>query len=185
MYTIQWHVDYWNYLGYRDPFSHPDHARRQRAYARAAGRRGVFTPHVLVNGETLRPVSAARLRSAIDDAIDESRPRAARIVRFDYDASASRLQYETTDAGDVALELLVVLVEDDLSSADIPRGENAGRTLHHHGTARWWTTLAPGDGSVSVDKIPSPVDRAHAHFIAVLQEKATRRFHAAVRRDIP
>ncbi|MEM9875378.1 MAG: DUF1223 domain-containing protein, partial [Myxococcota bacterium] len=103
VYTIQWHVDYWNYLGYRDPFSHPDHARRQRAYARAAGRRGVFTPHVLVNGETLRPVSAARLRSAIDDAIDESRPRAARIVRFDYDASASRLQYETTDAGDVAL----------------------------------------------------------------------------------
>ena len=46
------HVDYWDYIGWKDEFAHPSHADRQRAYATVAGRRSIYTPEMIVNGET-------------------------------------------------------------------------------------------------------------------------------------
>jgi hypothetical protein len=45
------HVDYWDYLGWKDAFAKPRHSARQKAYAKAARSRTVFTPEMVVQGE--------------------------------------------------------------------------------------------------------------------------------------
>ena len=46
------HVDYWDYIGWKDPFGNPAHADRQRAYAAAGNRRTIYTPEMVVGGVT-------------------------------------------------------------------------------------------------------------------------------------
>ena len=45
------HVDYWDYLGWRDAFARPRHTARQKAYAKAARSRTIFTPEMIIQGE--------------------------------------------------------------------------------------------------------------------------------------
>ena len=44
------HVDYWDYIGWADTFAHPGFTERQKAYARAAGERMIYTPQMIVGG---------------------------------------------------------------------------------------------------------------------------------------
>src|SRR5258706_12720574 len=46
------HVDYWNHLGWRDPFSSAEFSKRQQNYARRFNRDGPYTPQMVVNGDT-------------------------------------------------------------------------------------------------------------------------------------
>ena len=52
---VAFHVDYWDYLGWRDPYAHMTHAKRQSWYAKQRNLRTVYTPAFLVNGKAWRP----------------------------------------------------------------------------------------------------------------------------------
>ena len=45
------HVDYWDYIGWKDDFADPQHTDRQRDYARAAGQRTIYTPQMIIAGK--------------------------------------------------------------------------------------------------------------------------------------
>src|SRR5678815_1789072 len=63
--ALAWHVDYWNSLGWRDPYASRQATDRQRAYARQLGQ-GVFTPALVVGGQAIVVGSD---RAAVDSAI--------------------------------------------------------------------------------------------------------------------
>ena len=48
--ALAFHVDYWDYIGWKDEFAHPGFTKRQKAYAKAAGERMVYTPQMIVHG---------------------------------------------------------------------------------------------------------------------------------------
>ena len=49
MLALAWHVDYWDYIGWKDSFARPENAKRQRAYAASLGSKDVYTPQAIIN----------------------------------------------------------------------------------------------------------------------------------------
>lgn len=126
--ALSWHVDYWNELGWPDPFSSSAGTARQHAYARALGG-GTYTPEMIVAGrEAFVGSNESRARQAISAA--QARPARATIS-----AAAERngdrviVRYGASGALDDA-SVGLALAESRVA-VQVPRGENAGRRLEH------------------------------------------------------
>ena len=89
------HVDYWNYLGWSDPFSSHDFSARQSEYANAYGKDGVYTPQMVVDGVTEFPGGNSSLardtiaKAALAQKADVQITRAARMQGASSATSAS------------------------------------------------------------------------------------------------
>ncbi len=134
------HVDYWNRLGWTDPFSHPKFSGRQRDYADSLPERGrVYTPQLVVDGRFgIVGSDRSGARRAVASLAKEPyvrlivKPRKAPgVTEIEVDVQAEPdPRFADRDA-----ELFVALTEDGLTS-DVPRGENAGRRLAHTSVVR-------------------------------------------------
>jgi hypothetical protein len=141
--TLSEHVDYWNHLGWSDPFSGAQFSARQTAYARFLGGGGIYTPQMIVDGQDEfvgSNMSAAR--AAIAKAV--RRPKAVTAIGVDEDPKSA-------DAGAVQLnvrveslagalpkgpvDVFLAVAESGLRSS-VQRGENSGRSLTHTSVVR-------------------------------------------------
>ncbi len=150
---LSFHVDYWNYLGWSDPFSSRLWSERQGRYARALGV-NVYTPQAVVGGRVAMVGSRERdVRRAI---LEESRrePR-VRILIESLTMSDRQLTVSlTSSSSDV--ELWLVVWESGLVTP-VPRGENRGRKLENDHVVRWLQRVeidATKRGRVEVDLAP-------------------------------
>ena len=138
--ALEEHVDYWNHLGWTDPFSSTEFSQRQSDYARVFGNDGVYTPQMVVDGQS--EFVGSRGGSA-----KEAIQKAARLPKFEIalrpaaDAKSGKpaleLQIQNPDNVSVhgALELWVAVTEKSLQS-DVKAGENSGETLKHAAVVR-------------------------------------------------
>ena len=141
--ALSLHVDYWDYIGWKDEFAEPQNAKRQRSYASEAGRRSVYTPEMIVNGVTdivgARPMELAM-------AIDYHK-KDARKVELSVTRSGTGLRIEaartTANVEEMTVQMLHYQPE---RVAKIARGENAGRTIHYVNVTQGWQTVANWDG---------------------------------------
>lgn len=137
------HVDYWDYLGWRDAFASPQYVDRQRAYARVANHRTIYTPQFVVNGQRnvagYRPDEIAR---HVAELSMEDEPVDLRVGK-----SGGNL---TIDLRPVAMPVgraVVQLVRyTPAQSVDIQRGENAGRTIVYANIVTDWKQVARWNG---------------------------------------
>jgi len=126
--ALAFHVDYWDYIGWKDSFADPAYTARQRAYARTAGRRMVYTPQMIINGMEHvvgnRPMDVA-------DLIDRHRRHADR-VGLTIDRTGGALNVTAGANPQIDGPLTVQLLRyNPRSTVDIKRGENAGKTLSY------------------------------------------------------
>lgn len=126
---LSFHVDYWNDLGWTDPFSLPRWSARQQEYAAALGERGVYTPQVVIGG---RAHVVGSDRRALFKAVAKAPPVRALNVDATWTASELRVRARGAAAGE---ELWLALWEDGLAS-EVKRGENRGSTLRHDHVVR-------------------------------------------------
>lgn len=119
---VAWHVDYWDYLGWKDPFADPAHAKRQRRYAAEEGARTVYTPGVFRNG---RAWSDWRAGGRI--ASRRSSPGNL-VVRREGDRITAR--FEPTSANGARMVLNVAVLGMGFET-EVRAGENRGRALSH------------------------------------------------------
>lgn len=178
------HVDYWNRLGWTDPFSSAAFSNRQGDYSRAWGVDRVYTPQMVIDGRSeLAGTDETRAaRRAIEEA--SRRPKAsveltrAAAGRGDVPLHIVVRGLSSVTPGDTA-EVLLAVTEDRLAS-DVPRGENAGRQLAHTAVVRELTLV-----STIQTNVPFEVDRAlrlkaewkrdALHAVAFVQEKKSRK----------
>jgi len=136
VFTLELHVDYWNDLGWVDPFSAPIHSLRQGAYAKAFGLSGIYTPQMVVNGrDEFVGSHGARATSAVESALRVP-ARAAVNVRANWSSvSPPTIRVDYDVASDVPLDLKLAAAEDQVAT-QVTRGENAGRSLQHRHVVR-------------------------------------------------
>lgn len=165
------HVDYWDRLGWKDPFSSAVFTWRQEEYAVRLGSAGrVYTPQIVVDGlRELVGSDEAAARRAIEAAARE--PKAfARVV------PGEGGQLRVTVAGAAPGAAVVLAVTEDPPASDVTRGENAGKTLAHLAVARELRVLGAVDGRGRFDASARvPAGKGARHAFAFAQEQAAGR----------
>ena len=187
VFPIEWHVDYWDYLGWPDPYALPEAERRQRSYGSALHSR-IYTPQLVINGrQVVRPAQDYSLvRSATLAAVGPERvptaglPAVVLTVPAHHDRSV-QIEYRVTDVP-AGCALTVVAVETGLENF-VPRGENRGRTLRHHNVVRGFASVdlaatADQSGQLRIE-LPAGVAREASSIIGYVQERGTLRIIAA------
>ena len=136
------HVDYWDYLGWRDVFADPAFTARQHGYAAAGHQSTVYTPQIIVNGTDrllgTRPMQIAERIAAHRAA---GLPVVLRVTR---QGAQVLIEAEPRTRGNYVVQLVRYLPE---AVTQIDRGENAGRTIHHVNIVTDWRPLARWDGA--------------------------------------
>ena len=135
--VLEEHVDYWDRLGWKDPFSSEVATARQAEYGEAFGGNQVYTPQMIVDGRAqfVGNAEGAALR-AIRTASQAAKP-AVQLSWEPGDVLAIKIEPlgQSGTQPDNQAELYLAVAENRLRS-DVKRGENAGRALEHDGVSR-------------------------------------------------
>ena len=134
---ISLHVDYWDELGWKEPFAQPRFGERQSWLVRANGHKTVFTPHFFVSGTEVRD-----WRGGLVEELKRVTAEPARASLHIHAESAGARAISVAGSADATdrrgrLALFVALTEDRITSS-VSAGENRGVTLSHDHVVRRW-----------------------------------------------
>jgi hypothetical protein len=181
--AISWHVTYWDYIGWKDPFATAWGTSRQRAYRGKFRRSYVYTPQMVIDGrhdvvgshrrEVMRTVSDSRA-----DAPDRIR------VGLGHDAAAGELVLTFTQQRlDRPLEIWLVGYS-GVHETRVSRGENRGATLRNTHIARTLDHVGAWDGAGGAMRVPLPTHEDIAGFALILQEPGQGAIRGAAKLDL-
>jgi hypothetical protein len=137
--ALEEHVDYWDQLGWKDPFSSPEWTGRQESYAATFSRGNVYTPQMVVDGRVEFVGSReGEARRVIEE--QARKPKASVSVtpansgdgKERFNVHVGKL---TDSRADDTPEVWLAVTETGLHS-EVTRGENAGEDLHHAAVVR-------------------------------------------------
>lgn len=139
------HVDYWDYIGWKDRFADPRYTKRQREHAVNNRLRSIYTPQVVTAGKDTRDwYRAGSFLSRIKMINQERAPLKIELSARDVGVGGGRMQVKVAlnpvDVGGKLSErssIHLMAYENSLSS-DVSRGENAGELLTHDRVVRAW-----------------------------------------------
>jgi hypothetical protein len=168
------HVDYWNYLGWSDPYSSPLFSARQQKYASRLGT-SVYTPQLVLDGHLQATGSdQAAIMGAITRIVRE--PKLPVSIRAMRTGNAGSAHVDANTAGKSA-DLYIAIAVDHMSS-HVLRGENGGRTLTHVAVTQSiarvgkWQGLAGQDVPLTAKQLAAT---GETRIIAILQDPQTGR----------
>jgi hypothetical protein len=145
------HVDYWNDIGWRDPYSSHEYSERQGTYAGRFGLGSVYTPQMVIDGRfELVGSDERRAILAIESATkSEKIPVSVSLIRLE----ASSMVSLHVSAGHLAPSIparsadVLIATADESDESHVSRGENAGRTLKHIAVLRSLTRVGIQESS--------------------------------------
>lgn len=148
------HVDYWDYIGWKDKFGNPAFSERQRAYAHQVGSKTIYTPQMIVGG--------------VDQAIGSDPDTVSGMIRRHQAAEQTVVLHLARSGGSVVIDaaarvqpdapLVVQLVRYIPSEqVAIERGENAGHTIEYTNIVTSWARVGTWDGRADLElTVPAP-----------------------------
>jgi hypothetical protein len=138
--ALEEHVDYWNHLGWRDPYSASEFSERQNDYSHVFGTDGVYTPQMIVDGQ--REIVGSRsqaAREAIQKAAVEPKAEIELLASANAMPGIPVFELQIKSMNGIsprgATELWLVVTERGLQT-DVKAGENSGETLKHAAVVR-------------------------------------------------
>jgi hypothetical protein len=148
---IALHVDYWDYIGWKDRYASPTFSARQREQATLNRSNFVYTPQALLNGKDYR--GWGNDSKFGDDISTINRSPAHADIRLTINTAQDRMKIKAVAHSPAKSVLYIALVENNLSS-EVKAGENSGSKLNHDHVVRTWL------GPVEVEEAGLDVQRS-------------------------
>ncbi len=130
---LAFHVDYWDYIGWKDRFSKAEYSDRQRKIAAFSGIGFVYTPQFVMNGRDFRGWDNARL----SEAIDKNKKIASRVnltlnaLTQSNGGTTFQASASAVNPADIKNSNVFVAIYESNLESKVKAGENIGRTLKH------------------------------------------------------
>lgn len=183
---LAFHVDYWNNLGWIDPFSSRAFTERQNDYAASRNSQRIYTPQMVIDGAAEFVGSDQRRALAeIREAAGGAKIEVAIEAGIEGDRLNARIKIGPlpNEMGNETAEVLLAITEDGLHT-DIPSGENAGRKMDFRSVVRELKALGPTSTikPYATDahlRIAPQWKRENLNAVAFVQERRTRRILGA------
>src|SRR5262249_21863512 len=173
--ALSFHVDYWDRLGWKDPFSSPAATRRQHRYADLLGLATVYTPQIVVDGKWQAVGSD---RTEVERAVDAARHNADEVpIALALDHRHARIKLGPVGDGLSPVVLLIGFDRREVTAVE--RGENGGRVLTHVDVVRGFEEVAQPAGPAS--EIDAPIPWQTDRIAAIVQARDGRILAAATR----
>ncbi|OCP18034.1 MULTISPECIES: thioredoxin family protein [unclassified Ensifer] len=151
--ALSYHVDYWNYLGWKDTLASSENTDRQYAYARMLGRNGVYTPQAILNGRD--HVNGANLQ-AIKSRLDIMKAAGKGLaVPVEAKINGDEISIKV-GAGDGKANVVVVYF-DRAKIVNVEKGENSGKEIAYWHAVRDIQTIGMWDGKPATFTLPATV----------------------------
>jgi len=163
------HVDYWDYIGWKDVFADPSHTLRQKGYARTAGRDMIYTPQMIVMGQ--EDVVGARSMKLAELIMHHMRAAPSVVLSARREGAGVTVDLRPASgpvAGPLEVQLVVYA---PLRHVDISRGENSGRSLDYANVVDGWHVLGLWDGRGPL-RLTAEVPQQQGRRAAVLVQRA-------------
>jgi hypothetical protein len=146
------HVDYWNYIGWTDPFASKEATQRQKDYSRNLGQKYVYTPEIVVDGAAHEVGSN---REGCEKLIKAAKARKAGTPTLTVERSESGAVARVSGAAERAPATLWLVRYDPEHTTKVLRGENGGREIRNFNVVREWRDLGSWTGDDLRVKLPA------------------------------
>lgn len=165
--ALSLHVDYWNGLGWRDPFSSAEVTARQRDYVRTLNGRYVYTPQMVING---RAHAVGSDRARVADLIAAPRPDRAYAPRLALSLGGpSALDIAIGEATFIGRATVWLVAFDNRHTTTVASGENSGRRLSYSNVVRAVRAVGQWTGRATTLKVDiGPEKKAGFENVAVI-----------------
>ena len=174
--ALSFHVDYWDRLGWKDPYSSHEATARQNRYATLLALTTVYTPQIVVDGKW-QAVGSDRVD--VERALDLAR-RSLKEIPVALSLDHGRAQVTLGPGGDAVSASVLLIGFDRRHVTAVQRGENGGRTLAHVDVVHGVEEIARFTGDANEIEAPIPW---HCDRIAAVVQAADGRVLGVAVRD--
>ncbi len=168
--ALSYHVDYWDYLGWRDTMASPENTGRQREYGRALAQSSVYTPEAVINGRTHVNGAHGDAVAATLDRLDEDGKGLGVDVSLERKGDSLIIETGDAPAGKAREAHLVLVYFDPAKPVVIKRGENSGKTITYWNAVTDFQTAGMWHGQAKRFELPlSEVEKQGGGCAVLLQ----------------
>jgi hypothetical protein len=179
---LSFHVDYWNRLGWTDPFSSPDYSERQRMYSEQFRLESVYTPQLIVNGEYEMVGSN---KSKVTETLQKvlAGKAGTQLQVSDVRKNGSKLNFTVHTEGDFKKTDLVAILLQKKAVVKVKAGENSGAELSHIDVVRSFKNQVTTDRNEFQFEIPTDLENNNWQIVIFTQQKTGLKINGAARYD--
>lgn len=185
VYALEYHVDYWNKYGWKDPYSSFKYTLRQRNYVSVLPESQAYTPQLIINGSSAMLGSDEKqIRALLEKSLNTTAPVTLEIAYRGIVNDTMQISYSSSRT-DKNYFLKIALVDKEVSNA-VGKGENEGKTLVHHNVVILFNSY---DLNRPAGRVLLPLNKKvpgrNQQLIAFVQHRQTMKILGAVSAGIP
>ncbi len=176
---LSFHVDYWDRLGWKDPFSSKEYSDRQRMYSSAL-KSDVYTPQLVINGqEEMIGSDANKLSGALQKIFSETPAATLSIKNAEEHEGKINISFDVSGIANNSVMNIAVL--ENKTTTPVKAGENGGATLTDYNVVRAFKTINQfnkGENKLAID-LPVSLDQKNRTLVLYVQQSDSHKITAA------